>query len=410
LSGLLAKAKIYKIPTPKRIPVAVALGRLGGSKGGKARVDNLTPERRKETAILQQKKDGIKRFEIIVFIYILHVSKPKIHAQMEEIFSSIYELQALRDNIPQFLFCDTVYPGASASVRKEVLKFKSENEDCEEIDVIVNSPGGLADDAYRIIRTFRNNFEQVNVIVPLWAKSAATLLSLGGSKIVLDEFAEFGPLDAQLAKVRDDSPEIERESALNDEHSLRRIETRFKEMFETIFVRLYEHKKINIPKSELSHQLFKNLSKFYEPLLKQIDPYKLGDKRRKLDIGAQYASRILLQFGSIKDQNHVRLLVDFLVDGCPDHGYVIDYDLIHQFLSNVYKPLEFAGSEYARVLSNLSLLIMEQEPNDYIGFVIKPNTEDDVVDLEGAGKVSKSTVTTPRIVKNRTKKPNLTLQ
>ena len=31
-------------------PAAVALGRLGGKKGGKARAANLTPERRKEIA------------------------------------------------------------------------------------------------------------------------------------------------------------------------------------------------------------------------------------------------------------------------------------------------------------------------------------------------------------------------
>lgn len=31
-------------------PAAVALGRLGGLKGGKARADKLTPERRKEIA------------------------------------------------------------------------------------------------------------------------------------------------------------------------------------------------------------------------------------------------------------------------------------------------------------------------------------------------------------------------
>lgn len=31
-------------------PAAVALGRLGGKKGGKARAEKLTPERRKEIA------------------------------------------------------------------------------------------------------------------------------------------------------------------------------------------------------------------------------------------------------------------------------------------------------------------------------------------------------------------------
>lgn len=44
-------------PTPKNVaeestknPAAVALGRLGGLKGGKARASKLTPEQRKEIA------------------------------------------------------------------------------------------------------------------------------------------------------------------------------------------------------------------------------------------------------------------------------------------------------------------------------------------------------------------------
>lgn len=289
---------------------------------------------------------------------------------MDSILNLIKELEVLREGVPQFLFCEQVYPDQMIAVRKEVMKFKQNNPNCQEIDVIVNSPGGLADDAYRIVRTFRKNFDTVNIIVPFWVKSAATLMSLGGSKIVMDEFGEFGPLDAQLGKVRDDSPEIDRESALNDEHSLRRIETRFKEMFETIFIRIYEHKKINIPKSELSQQLFKNLSKFYEPMVKQIDPYKLGDKRRKLDIGGQYAKRILAQFGTLNDQSRIRQFVDFLVDGCPDHSYVIDYDMMNAFLDNVITSEEFAGKEYAGTLTELSMAFMQEEHLEkYIGIV-----------------------------------------
>jgi hypothetical protein len=34
----------------KKNPAAVALGRLGGKKGGKARAEKLSPERRKEIA------------------------------------------------------------------------------------------------------------------------------------------------------------------------------------------------------------------------------------------------------------------------------------------------------------------------------------------------------------------------
>jgi hypothetical protein len=39
-----------KQPTPEKNPAAVALGRLGGLKGGKARAKKLSPAARKEIA------------------------------------------------------------------------------------------------------------------------------------------------------------------------------------------------------------------------------------------------------------------------------------------------------------------------------------------------------------------------
>ena len=38
------------MPDKRKNPQAVALGRLGGLKGGKARAEKLTPEQRKESA------------------------------------------------------------------------------------------------------------------------------------------------------------------------------------------------------------------------------------------------------------------------------------------------------------------------------------------------------------------------
>lgn len=42
--------EIPKEPAPEKNPAAVALGRLGGLKGGKARAESMTPERRSEIA------------------------------------------------------------------------------------------------------------------------------------------------------------------------------------------------------------------------------------------------------------------------------------------------------------------------------------------------------------------------
>jgi len=42
--------KVMQFPARKKNPAAVALGKLGGMKGGNARAAELSPERRKEIA------------------------------------------------------------------------------------------------------------------------------------------------------------------------------------------------------------------------------------------------------------------------------------------------------------------------------------------------------------------------
>lgn len=277
----------------------------------------------------------------------------------------ILELENIR-NLPQFVFFDTVSPISAIQARQSVIEFKKDKGEIGEVDLIIHSPGGSPDEAYRIIRTFRKNFKKINCIIPFWAKSAATLMALGGSEIIMDEYGEFGPLDAQIGKRGEDGPHFVRESALNDEHSLRVIEERFQEMFESMFVRIYGHQDINIPRSELSKQLLDNLSKFYDPLVSQINPYKLGEKRRILDIGGNYAKTILTQ--AQQDIDVITQFVHYLVHECPDHGFVVDYDIVRAFdLANI-KSSSDVSNKYADVLQELSMALMLKDVT-YVGFV-----------------------------------------
>lgn len=295
-----------------------------------------------------------------------------------KILDLIENLSETRNGIPQFLFAEAIHPNTMIEVRDEVLSFKKEFEDVNEIDFIINSPGGSPADAYRIIRTLRNNFETVNVIVPFWAKSAATLLSLGANKIIMDEFGEFGPLDIQIAVERDDSPEIDRESALNDEYSVRRIEARSQELYYQMFTNLYSSNDIKINKIELSKQLLEYLASFYKPLLSQINPYHLGRKKRMLEIGHNYADRILSTYHPNLPDRNKAYLIDYLVNGCPDHGYVIDYNLISQFLTNVSKSSEL-GVIYENLLTEISSELITQEDFTYVGFIVKQNQEENEI-------------------------------
>lgn len=75
------------------------------------------------------------------------------------------------------------------------------------IDVLVESPGGVAEVAEAIAKMLWSTFSSVRFIVPNMAKSAATLLVLSGEKIIMDEQSELGPIDPQMP-VRQPNDEI----------------------------------------------------------------------------------------------------------------------------------------------------------------------------------------------------------
>jgi hypothetical protein len=268
---------------------------------------------------------------------------------MEEIKQIVGRLGEIRQ-VPQFVYMESIGLKGSYTVRKEILKFKHENRQAKEIDLILNSGGGSAHDAYRIIKLFRNNFNTVNVVVPYWAKSAATLLALGAHRVILDDMGELGPLDVQIHKMREDSPDFAKESALTDEHSLKIIETRSRSLFHSMFEGTYANAKIPINRNELAELLFDYIAKFYQPLLTQISPFKLGDNKRKLDIAEHYARRILGMFNHNIPEEKKNYLIDYLVNGCPDHEYVVDYELIKRLLPTVMRAAEL-GPDYEMTLA-----------------------------------------------------------
>lgn len=68
------------------------------------------------------------------------------------------------------------------------------------IDLLLNSPGGDIDTAEKIITLIRKRAEAapVRVVVPDFAKSAATLIALGANQVVMSHTSELGPIDPQV--------------------------------------------------------------------------------------------------------------------------------------------------------------------------------------------------------------------
>ncbi len=66
------------------------------------------------------------------------------------------------------------------------------------VDVLLQSPGGLAEATESLVHLLRNRFpDGVRFIVPSFAKSAATMLAMSGDELVLGVASELGPIDPQ---------------------------------------------------------------------------------------------------------------------------------------------------------------------------------------------------------------------
>jgi ribosomal protein S27E len=66
------------------------------------------------------------------------------------------------------------------------------------LDLIVESPGGSGEVAEDIVRLIRAKYNDFAVIVPGWAKSAATLIAMAAGELLMGRLSALGPIDAQL--------------------------------------------------------------------------------------------------------------------------------------------------------------------------------------------------------------------
>ncbi len=66
------------------------------------------------------------------------------------------------------------------------------------IDLIIHTPGGLVLAAEQIAKALKRHKAPTRVIIPHYAMSGGTLISLAADEIIMDENAVLGPVDPQL--------------------------------------------------------------------------------------------------------------------------------------------------------------------------------------------------------------------
>lgn len=186
------------------------------------------------------------------------------------------------------------------------------------LEILIHSPGGEPDAAYRLIRFLRRRYAQVNSIVPIAAKSAASLICLGTDRIAMGEFAHLGPVDIQLADPLHRGAEFF--SPLDEFKSLEFLRDYAIELVDFFTGLFIERSGMSI--KEALHETVPCITGILRPLYAQVDPLEMGEHRRSLAIGEEYATRLLKL---VRNPNCAKI-VDKLVWKYPTHNFAIDYD------------------------------------------------------------------------------------
>ncbi len=200
-------------------------------------------------------------------------------------------------------------------LHKEIKNKKNEKED---IYVVVNSFGGDPDAAYKILKYVRASFNKVYGIIPLYASSAATLISLGFDTIYFSSLGEMSPLDVQISKKSEGDKPVN-QSALDHMSSIREI---MKIAFAT-----YEKHYNNIPDYLKEMDKIKLASdyanKLIAPLLNQVNPIELGNVARTNAIALDYGKRILSRYKGWEEERS-ETFMEKVVHYYPSHSSIID--------------------------------------------------------------------------------------
>jgi hypothetical protein len=241
---------------------------------------------------------------------------------------------------------------------RTIYKNRSEFKAIETLEILVHSPGGHADVAYRMARFFKSHCKRLHIIVPFSAKSAATLLALAGDRIYMGELADLGPLDVQI------TDELERGkrpfSPLDEFKSmefLREYATEFLDYF------AFALSQRGMSVKQALHEAIPAVSGMMAPLYSHVDPSKVGSFRRSLAEAEDYAVRLLKQ----SHNPHAEQLVEQLVWKYPVHDFVIDYPEAKE----LGLPVVRLEASHEKLLSNV-LMDMVTNGMSYCGFVSTP--------------------------------------
>ena len=223
---------------------------------------------------------------------------------MEEVFENLYQDFISQDR-DLFLFSGPIHDyQVDKFIRQLPIRPRSS------VGLILATYGGVADDAYRLARALQRTYNHITLYICGLCKSAGTLVVLGSDKVVIDDFGELGPLDVQIIKADD----IQVGSGLDVFQALDELSDQAFRIFERHLLDI-KRKSFGAVTLGTASQIGASLAiGLLSPIAAQINPDRLGEIRRAIQIATEYGKRLGAE----------RHIIHHLIHNYPAHGFVID--------------------------------------------------------------------------------------
>lgn len=214
----------------------------------------------------------------------------------------LYErLEALRDR-PLICYVTSSRQNADGQMGSDVIPELTQQiiaipHEKTAVDVLIVSNGGDPTVSWRFITMLRERFDQIGVLIPFAAYSAATLLALGADEILMHPFSNLGPVDPQL-------------------HTIRKLGTE-QEMFSFGSEDLRHFMDFLRKDVGLSDQ--EQLQRSFELVCKDIGAIQIGVAKRSSYLALSMGEKLLMLH--MDDKNRAKAIAEALNTSFYHHGY-----------------------------------------------------------------------------------------
>lgn len=218
---------------------------------------------------------------------------------------------AHKHNADLILFNAFTRPVTADKLIKEV---RNHDQRCENVVLTLVTRGGDPHSAYRVARFLKRRYEQIFLLVLGKCKSAGTLITLGGNEIIMGDSAELGPLDMQTWK---EDELYTRSSVLDIQQALHGLSSQALTSFDEFLKEIVNTSGGNITTKTASDVASEMSTSLLKPIAQQIDPLRLGEDERAMQIAQEYGERL--------NPENKDLVLDLITE-YPSHSFVIDFE------------------------------------------------------------------------------------